>query len=172
MGVDPTTDPQAAQRPNSQGWNDGLVYYDPGFARNGNQTLYLTRRYHAMGNFSRYVRPGARRHDVDAVPEPLRALVFSTDLGWVVVAINLAPAGSGATLLELQLPVGVGGLLVPLETVETSAERGLEPVPPPAIERGRVRAALPAQSITTLVLAGPAPPGATPALRAPRRGAR
>jgi O-glycosyl hydrolase len=149
IGADPTVDPGAPYRPNPDGWNDGLVYYDPNFASNGNQELYLTKRYYALGNFSRYVRPGARRHDVDGVAEPLHVLAFSTDSGWTVVAINAAAAGAGPASLELQLPTAA---LAPLETVETSDARSLDPVAPPAVSAGLLRATLPAQSITTFVL--------------------
>jgi O-glycosyl hydrolase len=152
IGADPSRDPGAALRPNPDGWNDGLVYYDPNFAQNGNREIYVTKRFYALGNLSRYVRPGARRHDVDGVPDPLRVLAFSNELGWTVVAINTAPAGAGAAALELQLPVA-GGSLVPVETVETSAVRSLEPVAPPRVGQGLLRATLPAQSITTFVLA-------------------
>jgi O-glycosyl hydrolase len=153
IGADPSQDPGAAQRPNPDGWNDGLVYFDPNHATNGNQTLYPTKRLYALGNFSRYVRPGARRHDVAGVPEPLRVAAFSTDLGWAVVAINAGPAGGAPAALSLQLPVAGTNFVVPVETVETSADRELTPVPPPRVRGGLLQASLPAQSITTFVLA-------------------
>ena len=137
IGAEPAQDPEAALHRNPDGWNDGLVYYDPGFASNGNQSLYLTKRYHALGNFSRYVRPGARRHDVDGVPDPLRVLAFSADSRWIVVAINLAPEQAGPASLELQLPVAADADPVPLETVETSARSSLAPVSSPVVTRGR-----------------------------------
>jgi O-glycosyl hydrolase len=153
IGADPSGDPAVAAQPNPNGWNDGLVYYDPNAARNGNQRLYPTKRYHAMGNFSRYVRPGARRHDVDGVPDPLRVLAFSTDTGWAVIAVNTGPAGSAPSTLRLQVPTTPLGWVAPVETVETSAERDLAPVPPPRVHAGLIEASLPAQSITTFVLA-------------------
>jgi O-glycosyl hydrolase len=153
IGADPGADPTAALRPNPNGWNDGLVYYDPRFADNGNQEIYLTKRYHALGNLSRYVRPGARRHDVEGVDEPLHVLAFRSERRWTIVAVNAAPADAGPAPLELELPVGGADLLAPLEAVETSAGRSLEAVAPPQVEGPRMRAGLPAQSITTLVLA-------------------
>jgi O-glycosyl hydrolase len=151
IGADPLADPEAMQRVNSDGWNDGLIYYDPNFAQNGNQQIYLTKRYWAMGNFSRYVRPGNQRHDVSGVMDPLRVLAFSTDQGWTVVAINNAVPGSSPAPLRLQFPSG--GLLLPIETVETSAAHDLTPVAPPlALPNGQLQAALPAQSITTFIL--------------------
>jgi O-glycosyl hydrolase len=79
IGADPTSDPVAASQPNGEGWNDGLLYYDPRYAENSNQQIYTTKRYYAMGNFSRYVRPGARRHDVIGAPRHLQILAFATD---------------------------------------------------------------------------------------------
>lgn len=154
IGADPSGDPRIAAQPNETGWNDGLVYYDPAYAKNGNQRLYVTKRLYALGNFSRYVRPGARRHDVAGVPDPLRVLAFSTDQGWTVVAINAAPAGGGEVPLRLRLPVAQAGWVVPVESVETSAERNLGPVSHPRVQgSGLIEASLPAQSITTFVLA-------------------
>jgi hypothetical protein len=78
MGTDPASDPDTAFRPNDQGWNGGLLYYDTGYAENGNQRIYPTRRYHAMGNFCRYVRPCDRRHDVLGAPRDLHIMAFAS----------------------------------------------------------------------------------------------
>jgi O-glycosyl hydrolase len=151
LGADPVEDPEAPYRVNGRGYNDGLLYYDPDHARNGNQRIYLTKRYHALGNFSRYVRPEAVRHEVEDVPAPLRVLAFSGAPGWTVVAINNAPPGSPPIPLELTLPARD---LAPVETVETSHTHNLDPVPPPSVRPGgHLDAILPAQSITTFVLA-------------------
>lgn len=77
-GTDPASDPDGAYQANGDGWNDGLLYYDPNYAENGNQRIYVTKRYYAMGNFSRYVRPGDQRHDVTGAPRNLRVMAFST----------------------------------------------------------------------------------------------
>jgi O-glycosyl hydrolase len=159
IGADSGRDPDIASRANQNGWNDGLLYYDPNFAANGNQAIYTTKRYWAMGNFSRYVRPGDRRHDVTGVPRGLRVVAFEADpegiattgQRWTVVAINNAPAESDATELRLQLPVGPATRLFAETAVETSADRDLEPVDLPGIgATGMLSARLPAQSITTL----------------------
>jgi O-glycosyl hydrolase len=151
LGADPVEDPGAPGRVNDRGYNDGLLYYDRNHAGNGNQQIYLTKRYHGFGNFSRYVRPEAVRHEVDHVPSALRVLAFSTDRGWTVVAINNDPPGSAPTSLTLKLPARD---LSPVESVETSDARSLDPVSPPQVRPdGYVDATLPAQSITTFVLA-------------------
>jgi O-glycosyl hydrolase len=155
IGADPLADPGAAHRVNSNGWNDGLIYYDPNFAQNGNQRIYLTKRYWALGNFSRYIRPGAQRHDVRGVADPLRVLAFSTDHNWIIVAINNAAAGSSPATLRLQFPNSGLGLLMPVNTVETSARHDLAPVDPPTpLPRNQLQAVLAPQSVTTFILTG------------------
>jgi hypothetical protein len=154
MGCDPLADPPAAATPNDRGWNDGLVYYDPSFAANGNQRLYVAKRYWVLGNFSRYVRPGDVRHEVRNLPDDVRALAFRSDRGWVVVCIHNARPGSAPADLRIQLPAEPGAALALTAALETSAARDLEPVSGPALDAsGLLVAALPPQSVTTLVLA-------------------
>jgi O-glycosyl hydrolase len=180
IGADPIADPSAASQPNGEGWNDGLLYYDPNYAENDNQQIYPTKRYHAMGNFSRYVRPGARRHDVIGAPRHLQILAFATDAAdapvvppsqlpssqvpwrgnarspsWSIVIINNDRPGSDSTPVRLQLPPVASAGLTPIVAVETSAERDLAPVALPAVSpTGLLSADAPAQSITTFVLGG------------------
>jgi O-glycosyl hydrolase len=140
---------------NTSGWNDGLLYYDPNYASNGNQQIYTTKRYYALGNFSRYVRPGDQRHEVTGGPANLRLLVFSTSAGWSLVIINNSPAGSPATSFQLQLPQQPWPSLTGAGAVETSATQSLGAVAPPVLSPGRVvSGSVPAQSITTLLLGG------------------
>ena len=63
------SDPDAK---NGDGWNDGLVYYDPDYATNGNQKLYFTKRYYALGQYSKFVRPGLGRAQRDRRAERCR----------------------------------------------------------------------------------------------------
>lgn len=147
IGADPLADPAAAARPNDLGWNDGLVYYDPAYALNGNQGLYVTKRYWVLANFSRYVRPGAVRHEVHGLPPGVRALAFRSGEGWVVVCINNREAAE----VRLQLPADPR----PASAVamETSADRDLERVVDPELDAGgSVSAPLQPQSVTTLVV--------------------
>lgn len=150
MGCDPMADPAAAACPNDRGWNDGLIYYDPRFAANGNVRLYPSKRFWTLANFSRYVRPGDTRHPVRGLPDGLRALAFRSPRGWTVVAIHDVPPCAEPAALRLRLPPGAGGSAV---AFETSAARDLERVPHPAIDRGGVlSAALAPQSVTTILV--------------------
>ncbi len=65
LGCNPAGDSTCATVANDSGWNDGLLYYDPAYATDGNHSIYPTKRYYVLGNFSRYVRPGAVRHAGD-----------------------------------------------------------------------------------------------------------
>ena len=54
---------------NTKGFNDGLLYYDEHGVADGVTKIFTTKRFYVMGQFSRYVRPGAVRHDVAGLPE-------------------------------------------------------------------------------------------------------
>jgi O-glycosyl hydrolase len=187
MGCDPLGNAGAELLANDDGWNDGLLYYDPSFAENGNQRIYPTKRFSTLGQFSRYVRPGDQRHDVTGVPRGLRVLAFARPRGtapvaaapiqvpgnarlpqavqrpaeasasstdsWTIVVVNTTQAGTDATELELQLPVGDAMRLVTDVAIQTSAHHDLEPVELPDVSAsGLLRARLSARSVTTYVL--------------------
>jgi len=153
IGCDPVADPEAPARSNDRGWNDGLVYYDPRYAENGNQRLYLTKRYWVLGNFSRHVRPGAVVHRVNDLPAHLRALAFRSERGWVVVCINNAVQGAGPSRLSVQLPDMPNTTLAVEAAVETSAGRDLRPVAEPDLVDAMLILTLPAWSVTTVTVA-------------------
>lgn len=150
LGCDPLKDPECPKRINYLGYNKGLLYYDPNYRRNGNQEIYFTKRYWVMGNFSRFVRPGALRHGVRSVPQGLRALAFSEKSGrWIVVVINNSHSHK---VLRLKLPEGN---LKPTGAFETSAERDLEQVGLPRVGGGgTLSALLGGRSVTTFVFSG------------------
>ena len=88
MGCDPMQVAGCQDQADFEGRNDGLVYFDPYWNLDGNQTFYLTKRYWVMAAFSRYVRPGAVLHDVSGLPPGLRAVAFQRGSNWVVEVIN------------------------------------------------------------------------------------
>jgi O-glycosyl hydrolase len=148
LPCDPTADPACATRLSPNGWNDGLLYYDPNFSANGNHSIYTTKRYWVMGNFSRYVRPGAVRHEVSGVPAGLRVLAFAQGDHWTVIAINDGPAGSPPRALRIALPGG--DRLHSTAAVQTSETKDLAPVGRPWPEgQGVFLSHVPAQSVTT-----------------------
>ncbi|MBT2424005.1 ricin-type beta-trefoil lectin domain protein [Streptomyces sp. ISL-22] len=149
------TDPLAK---NDQGWNDGLIYYDPDYATNGNQTLYFTKRYYALGQYSKFVKPGSVMHDVTGLPEGVEASVYDRDGKWVVVVNN-----HNTTDTALDLHFNSKSPLWATKAVRTSADENWANVAKPSVKGGTVSASLPARSITTYVLAQK-PFGATSAV--------
>jgi len=149
LGFDPVSDPSGLTQVNATGWNDGLLYYDPNYASNGNQAIYTTKRFYGMGNFSRYVRPGDRRYSVSGSPSNLEIAAFATATGWSVVVVNTSSAGSAPTTFQLRLT----STATPTGAYETSATRNLQAVAVPTFSRGVSTITVPAQSLTTLTFA-------------------
>jgi O-glycosyl hydrolase len=101
LGCDPKADPACPTRVNTKGFNDGLLYYDEHGVADGVTKIFTTKRFDVLGQFSRYVRPGAVRHDVSGLPKGVRGMAFSTATGWTVVTWNEA---STRAAFVLQLP--------------------------------------------------------------------
>ncbi|MGW7526735.1 glycoside hydrolase [Streptomyces sp. NPDC054783] len=149
-GSDPTTR-------NDQGWNDGLVYYDPDYATNGDQRLYFTKRYYALGQYSRFVRPGAVAHNVTGAPDGVEVSSYDlqartgspggTPTGqWVVVVNNHNTTDTALNLhFNSKTPVRA------TQAVRTSADENWAKVAKPAVSGGTVSTTLAARSITTYV---------------------
>lgn len=153
LGCDPAKQADCAGTVNSVGWNDGLIYFDPNFAADHNDALYPTKRLWTLGNFSRFVRPGAQRHEVTGVPANLRVLAFRTGPQWEIVVINTNAANSPAASVRVTLP-GTGPLRAD-GSYQTSASRDLAPAGNAAVQGNAATLTTPAQSITTFLLDQP-----------------
>jgi O-glycosyl hydrolase len=101
LGCDAKADPTCPEKENTKGFNDGLLYYDRNGVADGVTKIFTTKRFSVMGQFSRYVRPGAVRHDVAGLPVGVHALAFENLGEWTVVTWN---EGSGAASYGLKLP--------------------------------------------------------------------
>ncbi|MFJ9152139.1 glycoside hydrolase [Streptomyces sp. NPDC102270] len=132
---------------NSEGWNDGLIYYDPNYATNGNQTLYFTKRYYALGQYSKFVRPGSVAHNVTGVPDGVEVSTYDDHGKWVVVVNNHNTTDTAVKLhFNSKAPVRAS------KAVRTSATESWADVAKPSVKGGTASATLPARSITTYVL--------------------
>lgn len=132
---------------NSEGWNDGLIYYDPNYAANGNQTLYFTKRYYALGQYSKFVRPGAVAHNVTGVPDGVEVSTYDDHGKWVAVVNNHNTTDTAVKLhFNSKAPVRAS------KAVRTSATESWANVAKPSVKGGTASATLPARSITTYVL--------------------
>ncbi|WP_367326110.1 glycoside hydrolase [Streptomyces sp. HUAS ZL42] len=132
---------------NDQGWNDGLIYYDPNYATNGNQTLYFTKRYYALGQYSKFVKPGSVAHDVTGVPDGVEVSTYDRGGKWVVVVNNHNTTDTALNLhFNSKKPVAAA------KAVRTSADENWAFVAKPSVSGGTVSTTLAARSVTTYVL--------------------
>jgi O-glycosyl hydrolase len=135
---------------NSNGWDDGLIYYDRDYRSDRNRNLVLTKRYWVYAQFSRWITPGMRPHAVTGAPAGARVLVFRGDGRTVVVGIP--PAGATRpTGFSLRLPwLGSAKASV----YRTSSTRNASPLPTVSATGGVLRLSLPPTSVTTYALPG------------------
>ncbi|MET8451891.1 glycoside hydrolase [Streptomyces sp. NPDC005209] len=131
---------------NDDGWNDGLIYYDPNYAKNGNQSLYFTKRYYALGQYSKFVKPGAVAHNVTGAPDGVEVSTYDRNGTWVVVVNN-----HNTTDTALNLHFNGKSPVRAARAVRTSADESWADVAKPAVRGGTVSATLAARSITTYV---------------------
>ncbi len=148
LGCDPVASPACVAALNGSGWNDGLLYYDPNYRTDGNYSIYPTKRYSVLGNFSRYVRPGAVRHQVTGVPPGVDVLAFEDREGWTVVVVNNNGPAVAPVRLRIPFPEGTGARLT--GAIRTSATEDLAPLKRHPAKGGRGAAVqVPSQSVTT-----------------------
>lgn len=152
LGCDPVADPTCPLRHNMAGRNDGLVYFDPHFGLDHNDAVYTTKRYWVLGNFSRFVRPGALRHPSSSTGY-LRTVAFSDPDHWTLVVVDNAPDHAGPQVVRVVLPRSAGALS-PAGCYETAASADLASKPGPVADgRGGFLVRVDPQSVTTLVFA-------------------
>lgn len=140
IGCDPTSSTTCVTTKNANGWNDGLIYYDPNAATNGNFNVYTTKRFFVMKHFSQFVTVGAVRHAVQGITDPNRALAFKTSTGWSVLVLNL-----GSTSTSFGLPTGLGNVHQAFQTSPAADWASLTVVQAPT------NVTLPALSITSFL---------------------
>lgn len=146
IGCSPTSG-NCATQVNGNGWNDGLIYYDWNFRNNGNQSLYMTKRYYALGHYSKFVRPGAVRYPVLGAPSGVQAMAFEHNGRWTVVVNNLNTSST-----PLSLHFNARNNVTASAAYRTSASENLAAVALPSVSNGTISTTLPARSITTYVL--------------------
>jgi O-glycosyl hydrolase len=148
IGCDPKADPSCVTRVNTKGFNDGLLYYDEKFAADGVTDIFPTKRFYVLGQFSRYVRPGAVRHDARGAPRDISVMAFEQPTGWTVVAWN---EGRSEATLGIALPSPTSTVV---DAVATSATEQLSPTTAPArTDTGAWLARIAPQTIVTYTFA-------------------
>ncbi|KAH8111707.1 glycoside hydrolase [Phellopilus nigrolimitatus] len=113
IGCSPQGNTDCVTTANPNGWNDGLAYYDPDYATNGNFDLYTTKRFYVLKHFANFVWMGSTRFDVSGLPSDVVGLAFkvdqaqSTGLGDAHASLILMNLGS--TIVNVDLgQVGLG----------------------------------------------------------------
>lgn len=145
MGCNPAADASCATSVNNVGYNDGLIYFDPNYASNGNQNLYVTKRFYALGQYSKFVRPGSVRHPVTGAPSGVQITATFLNGNWTLVVNNL---NKSAQAVNVQLP---SGGVTASGAYRTSASENLATIGLPTVSGSTASLNLPAQSITTYV---------------------
>jgi len=122
-------------------FRDGLIYVNE-----PEREIVPTKRLWAMGNFSRFIRPGYQRFEVEHNSTFLQVVACKSpdESRLVVVAMN---PGTESEEIELHFVKGVGATT--FDAHETSKANDLQ-----AVSRGvkNNRYSLPAESVTTLVI--------------------
>lgn len=143
LGCDPSAGTSCTAAANAKGWNDGLIYYDPHYGTKHNTAVYPTKRLWALGNFSRFVRPGAVRHEVTGAPAGVRALAFRSGGQWSLIVVNNNATATAPLTLAFPGRVAANGAW------RTDATHDLSPVAPGSTTGRTASVPVPGHSITT-----------------------
>ena len=124
-------------------FRDDLIYVNE-----SEREILPTKRLWAMGNFSRFIRPGFRRFDVVHDSAALKAVACKSPDGERLVLVVMNP---GAESAEAELRLAGGGQVQILDAYETSEANDLQAV---SREKPSDKYRFPAESVTTLVIKG------------------
>jgi O-glycosyl hydrolase len=100
-------------------WRDGLIYVDE-----STHDIHLTKRLWALGNFSRFLRPGAVRIEAASSDDLLRTSAYRQDGKLIVVLANLRSIPQNLTLALKK----DADQFTTMQAFETSAEYDLAQV--------------------------------------------
>ena len=124
-------------------FRDGLIYVNE-----SEREIVPIKRLWAMGNFSRFIRPGYRRFEVGQNSATLHAVGCMSPDGARLVVVVMNP-GSESQEVELHFAGGGGANI--LDVYETSRANDLQ-----ALSHGSKdnKYSFPAESVTTLIIEG------------------
>ncbi|KAI0036906.1 glycoside hydrolase [Vararia minispora EC-137] len=139
---------------NYNGWEDGLIYYDPNFATDSNFNIYLTKRYQVLKHYSRAVPYGAILRNVSTS-------ILGSESRWRVVMFDYPQAGTPYALVAMNAQAaegsititGVDGFTIPSPKIafRTSVDEDYAQISTPATASdGSLSISAPAMSIYTL----------------------
>jgi glucuronoarabinoxylan endo-1,4-beta-xylanase len=128
--------------------NEGLLFEPGAGPGDAGDVGSPPKRLYAVGNFSKFVRPGAARVDVSGAPPGTRIAAFQdpTTNATAIVAIN-----SGTADIAFTVTIAGSASTTAFTPWVTSATEDLAPQAPVGVDGGVFTATLPAQSVTTFV---------------------
>ncbi|MFC3996490.1 glycoside hydrolase [Nocardiopsis sediminis] len=137
-------------RPDRENMNWGLIQVDFTPEDAATEPIRMNKKYYAMGNYSRFIEPGAH---VIADDDPDTVAATGRAPGRVVV-VHTNPSGAAR---DIDVDLGgfasvAGGATATPHT--TSASRNLEEGAPIAVDGDHLRATVEAGSVTTFVIDG------------------
>jgi glucuronoarabinoxylan endo-1,4-beta-xylanase len=132
----------------TSGGASGWVYWWTPEFLNGGSTTSPPKRVYAMGNFSKFVRPGFVRVAITGVPSAVQIVAFTnpSDGTYAIVALN-----SGSSAQNVSFFVSGAGWPSTVTPYVTSASSNLAAGTELTVTAGRFSGALAAQSVTTFV---------------------
>jgi O-glycosyl hydrolase len=106
----------------------------------------FNRQYYVMGQYSKFVRPGAVRIGATSAIPDVKLAAFLSGSDEIVVATN-----TGSQPQSVSFELGSGSCLTRVDPTRTSATEGLQTLPTISLDQSRFTTTLPAQSVTTFV---------------------
>ncbi|TFK44988.1 glycoside hydrolase family 5 protein [Crucibulum laeve] len=98
IGCSPLNNPSCANTANSNGWTDGLIYYDSAYATNKNYQIYLTKHFWTYKHFGNFVKPGSQRRAISGSDASKFTMAVSTSSNYYILAMNPNTTDSTLTL--------------------------------------------------------------------------
>ncbi|KAF9443995.1 glycoside hydrolase family 30 protein [Macrolepiota fuliginosa MF-IS2] len=98
LGCSPLNNPSCATNANSNGWNDGLIYYDGSYAGNGNFQLYIKKQFWTYKHFGNFVKPGSQRRAITGSDATKFMMGVTDSSNFYVIAMNPNTTDSTLTL--------------------------------------------------------------------------
>ncbi|KAF8633268.1 hypothetical protein AX17_004443 [Amanita inopinata Kibby_2008] len=95
------SDPSCPTTPNSNGWTDGLIFYDPSYASNNNFQICISKHYWTYKHFGNFVKPGSQRHQITGTNANEYTMAVSKPGTFYVLALN---PNSDDSALNLTFP--------------------------------------------------------------------
>ncbi|KAF8663662.1 hypothetical protein AX16_000904 [Volvariella volvacea WC 439] len=98
LGCDPLANSNCPLVANSNGWNDGVIYYDPSYRTNGNYRLYIKKQFWTMKHFGNFVKPGSQLRPITGSDAGKFTMAVSSSTNYYILAMNPNSTDSNLTL--------------------------------------------------------------------------